>query len=214
LHLDPRSDALVNTPVTTSDVVAFPALGDGVTFLTAPLTEDQELTGPSSLRLFVSSSTTDADVFVVLQVFAPDGTEVTFQGALDPHTPVAQGWLRASHRKLDLACSLPYRPYHTHDELQPLRPGEIVQLDIEIWPTCIAVPRGYRIGINVRGRDYEHAGGPGLKMSNMKKPFSGCGPFLHDEPRDRPDSIYGGTTTLHFGPTYESVLLLPAVPTP
>jgi hypothetical protein len=214
LHLDPRSDALVNTPVTTSDVLAFPALGDGVTFLTAPLTEDQELTGPSSLRLFVSSSTTDADVFVVLQVFAPDGTEVTFQGALDPHTPVAQGWLRASHRKLDLARSLPYRPYHTHDELQPLRPGEIVQLDIEIWPTCIAVPRGYRIGINVRGRDYEHAGGPGLKMSNMKKPFSGCGPFLHDEPRDRPDSIYGGTTTLHFGPTYENVLLLPAVPTP
>jgi hypothetical protein len=48
----------------------------------------------------------------------------------------------------------------------------------------------------------------------MKKPFSGCGPFLHDEPRDRPDSIYGGTTTLHFGPTYENVLLLPAVPTP
>ena len=37
----------------------------------------------------------------MVRVFAPDFREVTFQGALDPNTPVAQGWLRASHRKLD-----------------------------------------------------------------------------------------------------------------
>ena len=52
-------------------------------------------------RLFVSSQTQDADLFLVVRVFAPDFKEVTFQGALDPNTPVAQGWLRASHRKLD-----------------------------------------------------------------------------------------------------------------
>ena len=68
--------------------------------------------------------------------------EVVFQGAIDPHTPVAQGWLRASHRKLDKKLSLPYRPYHTHDEKQPLKPGEVVELDIEIWPTSIVVPAG------------------------------------------------------------------------
>ena len=65
----------------------------------------------------------DADVFAVLRVFAPDGREVVFQGALDPHTPIAQGWLRASQRKLDRKLTLPYRPYHTHDEKQPLTPG-------------------------------------------------------------------------------------------
>jgi hypothetical protein len=43
-------------------------------------------------------------------VFAPDGNEVVFQGAQDQHTPVGQGWLRASHRKLDPALTLPYRP--------------------------------------------------------------------------------------------------------
>jgi predicted acyl esterase len=43
---------------------------------------------------------------------------------MDPHTPIAQGWLRASHRKLDKKKSLPYRPWHTHDEKQPLTPGE------------------------------------------------------------------------------------------
>ena len=91
----------------------------------------------------------------MLRVFTPELHEVTFQGAIDPHTPVGQGWLRASHRALDPALSLPYRPYHTHTDPQPLTPGEIVQLDIEIWPTSIVVPPGHRIGLSVRGRDYE-----------------------------------------------------------
>ncbi len=71
-------------------------------------------------KLFVSSATEDADLFLVVRVFAPDLKEVTFQGALDPHTPIAQGWLRCSHRKLDPKLTLPYRPYHTHDEEQKL----------------------------------------------------------------------------------------------
>ncbi len=93
-----------------------------------------------ALKLFVSSSTRDADIFAILRVFAPDLKEVTFQGAIDPHTPIAQGWLRASHRKLDRKLSKPYRPYHSHDEKQPLKRGEVVELDVEIWPTCIVVP--------------------------------------------------------------------------
>src|SRR5437879_11374148 len=76
-------------------------MGEGVTFSTPPLRGETEITGPSALKLFISSSTRDADVFVVLRVFDPQGREVVFQGALDPHTPVGQGWLRASHRKLD-----------------------------------------------------------------------------------------------------------------
>jgi predicted acyl esterase len=67
--------------------------------------------------------------------------EVVFQGALDPHA-IARGWLRASHRKLDQKLSTPYRPYHTHDEKQPLTPGQVVDLDIEIRPTCIVVVTG------------------------------------------------------------------------
>src|SRR5207248_6910916 len=121
-------------------------------------------------KLFVSSSTRDADLFLVVRVFPPDLKEIVFQGALDPHTPIAQGWLRASHRKLDPALSTPYRPYHTHDELQPLEPGEIVELDIEIWPTSIVVPARYRIGLSIRGRDYEHPG-PAHRLSNMKNPM-------------------------------------------
>jgi uncharacterized protein len=190
----------------------FAALGDGLLFLTPPLERETEVTGPSTARLFVSSTTTDADLFLVLQVFAPDGGEVVFRGALDPHTPVAQGWLRASHRKLDPALSTPYRPYHTHDEKEPLTPGQVVQLNIEIWPTCIVIPAGYRIGLSVRGKDYVYAGESGGRLSNMKNEFTGCGPFLHDDPRDRPVDVFGGTTKIHSGPNQENFLLLPIVP--
>ena len=121
-------------------------MGDGLTFLTPPMAQETEITGPSALKLFASSSTKDADFFIVLRVFTGDLKEVVFQGAIDPHTPIAQGWLRASHRKLDKKLSTPYRPYHTHDQKQPLTKGKPVELDIEIWPTSIAVPAGYRVG--------------------------------------------------------------------
>ena len=124
----------------------------------------------------------DADIFVVLRVFSPDMKEVVFQGAIDPHTPIGQGWLRASHRQLDKKLSTPYRPYHTHSKKQPLRPGEVVALDVEIWPTSIVVPAGYRIGLTVRGKDYVYPGGSGGRLSNFKNELTGCGPFLHDDP--------------------------------
>jgi len=71
------------------------------------------------------SATEDADLFLVVRAFTPDLKEVTFQGALDAHTPIAQGWLRCSHRKLDPKLTLPYRPYHTHDEEQKLTPRQV-----------------------------------------------------------------------------------------
>ncbi|MBV8032431.1 MAG: CocE/NonD family hydrolase, partial [Betaproteobacteria bacterium] len=123
--------------------ITFDAMGDGVTFLFDPLEEETEITGPLAARLFVSSTTEDADLFLVFRVFTPDLREVTFVGAIDPHTPIAQGWLRASHRKLDPALSTEYRPHHAHDQRQLLKKGEVVQLDVELWPTSIVVPAGY-----------------------------------------------------------------------
>jgi predicted acyl esterase len=196
----------------TPGEISFDAMGDGLTFLTPPLAADMEITGPSALTLFVSSTTEDADLFIVLRVFSPNLREETFQGAIDPHTPIAQGWLRASHRKLDPALSTPYRPYHTHDEKQPLTPGEMVRLDIELWPTSIVVPAGYRLGLSVRGRDYVYPGGGGGRLSNFKNELTGCGPFLHDDPQDRPPEIFGGRTTLHAKPGQIPSLLLPVIP--
>ena len=192
--------------------VAYDGLGDGVTFLSAPLDAETEVTGPLAAKLFVSSSTADADLFLVFRVFTPDMKEVVFMGAIDPHTPIAQGWLRASHRKLDRRLSTEYRPYHTHDEKQPLEPGEIVELDVEIWPTCIVVPAGHRLALTIRGKDYEWQKTTGAKLSNFKNELLGCGPFLHNDPRDRPPSVFGGKVTLHMGPRHPSYILLPIIP--
>jgi predicted acyl esterase len=209
-YLSPEGLRLSPEP-SAEGYITYPSMGDGVTFSTPPLEKETEITGPSALKLFISSSTIDADIFAVLRVFDPDGKEVLFQGALDPHTPIGQGWLRASQKKLDPKRSLPYRPYHTHDEKQPLAPGEVVELDIEIWPTCIVVPAGWRIALTVRGKDYEHPG-EAATLSNMKNPMKGCGPFLHDDPADRPPAVFSGKTTLHFGPARRAFLLLPVIP--
>src|SRR5262249_30857806 len=152
LYLSPADGALTAEPPFAGHVT-YAGFGDGVTFLAGPLEAETELTGPAAAKLFVSSESADADLFVILRVFSPAMKAVTFKGALAPHTPVAQGWLRASHRKLDAQLTLPFRPYHTHDEKQPLSPGEIVELDVEIWPTSIVVPAGSRLALTVRGRD-------------------------------------------------------------
>jgi predicted acyl esterase len=211
-YLNLNDRALSKTPVISDDRIEFDATGDGITFVSPPLENETEITGPSAAKLFISSSTADADIFVVLRVFSPDGKETVFQGAIDPHTPISQGWLRASHRKLDPALSTIYRPYPSHDEKQPLSPGEIVELDVEIWPTSIVVPAGYRIGLTVRGKDYEYEEASGGRLSNFKNELKGCGPFLHDDPRDRPPEIFGGRTTLHVGPDRVSYVFLPVIP--
>jgi uncharacterized protein len=211
-YLDPAGMTLTTKKPSKGAKLSFEAMGYGLTFLTPPLKEETEITGPSALKLFASSSAEDADFFIVLRVFTGDLKEVVFQGAIDPHTPVAQGWLRASHRKLDRKLSTPYRPYHTHDEKQPLRKGQVVELDIEIWPTSIVVPAGYRIALSVRGKDYVYPGGSGGKLSNFKNELTGCGPFLHDDPRDRPPEVFGGTTTLHFSGSNAPYVLLPVIP--
>ena len=189
---------------------------DGVTFMMAPAKEEVELCGPIAAKLFVSSDTVDADLFVVLRLFSPDLTEVTFKGTVDPHTPISQGWLRASHRKLDRKKSKPYWPWHSHDEKQPLKPGRVYELDIDLHPTGIVVPAGYRLALTVRGKDYVW---PGAKtedeqftLSNFAKPLTGCGPFLHDDPRDRPEKIFDGTVTLHTSAARGAYIMLPVIP--
>jgi uncharacterized protein len=212
LYLDLAGGTLQDKPGKAKAVIHFDAMGDGVTFVSAPLPRETEITGPSALRLFVSSSTSDADIFAVLRVFSPDLQEVVFQGAIDPHTTVGQGWLRASHRALDKKLSTRYRPYHTHTKREPLKRGQIVGLDIEIWPTSIVAPAGYRIALTIRGKDYVYPGESGGRLSNFKNELTGCGPFLHDDPRDRPPDIFGGVTGLHCGGSLRPYVLLPLIP--
>jgi predicted acyl esterase len=209
--LDPANSTMSTRRPAKKSQITYNGFGDGVTFLTEPLRKATEITGPIAAKLWVSSATEDADLFLVVRAFSPDMKELVFQGALDPHTPLAQGWLRVSHRKLDRKLTLPYRPYHTHDEEQKLKQGEVVECDVEVWPTSIVVPTGYRLALTVRGKDYVYPGGASGGLKTLGN-FTGVGPFRHDDPRDRPAKVFGGDVTLHAGPKQNAYVMLPIIP--
>jgi uncharacterized protein len=188
--------------------LSYEAMGEGVTFGTV-LDRELELTGPAAAKLYASASTEDADLFLVLRVFDPDGREITFQGALDPHTPIAHGWLRASHRKLDPGLSTDFRPYHPHDEREPLEPGEPVELDVEVWPTCLVVPAGYTLALTIQGKDYRYS--DEVRQVGWFT-MTGVGPFKHDDPGDRPPEIFANEVTLHADAERTPYVLLPVIP--
>jgi hypothetical protein len=210
-YLQPDGLGLATNAPKNATTLRYETSGDGLTFRAAPSDKNLEITGPVAAKLWVSSETTDADLFLVLRLFDPAGKEVTFIGSNDPRTPIGLGWLRASQRKLDPKKSLPYRPWHPHDEEWPLKPGEPVELDIEIWPTSIVVPPGYSLALTVRGKDYE-VDGRDAALPNAPYPMKGVGPFLHIDPDDRPARIFACANTLHFAANQAPYLLLPVIP--
>ncbi|MFK4296547.1 putative acyl esterase [Arthrobacter sp. GAS37] len=210
-HLDAQSGSLSTTEPSAEHTVVFPALGPGADFWTEPLTEQLEITGPASARVRLASSTTDADIFVTLRVQDPDGHEVSLVSAIDEHGVLAVGWLRASHRELDQERTLPHQPWHRHTRTLPLNPGRPVDVDVEIWPTSLVIPPGYRLGVTLSGRDFQMPGdGPWPVAYGIEQ--RGNGVFVHDDPDDRPTGIFDGVTTLHTGPGSGTSLLLPVIP--
>jgi predicted acyl esterase len=162
----------------------------GVSFETRPLREDMEVTGPAVLTLWVASTTEDMDVYATIRNIDRDGDDVWEVGQQQQNVPVAKGWLRASHRALDMGLSRPYRPYHRHDRRQWLRNNAPVRLDVEIWPTCMVFRKGHRIRLDIQPRD-------GV----------GSAPYTHYSA-----DYNTGDNTIYTGGGMASHLLLPVIP--
>ena len=209
-YLDASDMSLSRDAPETAAAVSYQAMKEGATFRTV-LAEETEITGPSAAQLRISSETEDADLFLIVQVFAPDGKEVAFAGAVQSHAPIAHGWLRASHRQLEEAKSLPWRPWHTHKQREPLTPGIRYDVRAEIWATSIVIPAGYTLALTVQGHDYEPPDDvPDTRVQWLS--LRGVGPFRHDDPGDRPPDVFGGIVTLHTGEPDEAHVLLPVIP--
>ena len=118
-----------------------PAAGTAVAYASDPLTETLVMAGSGSVDLWVKSTATDTDLQVTLSEIRPDGKE----------TYVQNGWLRASHRKLDPAASTVLRPVQTHlqSDAAPLPPGQFVQARVELFPFAHVFRAGSRIRISV-----------------------------------------------------------------
>lgn len=207
-HLDAKQHQLSSNAPNVEAASMFDA---GKTAATFDMTFDKttEFTGPLAAHLWIASSTTDADLFLTLQLFDEKGHEVTFLGASDPASPLAQGWLRASQRKLDTKRSKPYQPWHTHDEVQKLTPGQFYPVDVEIWPTSIVVHPGYKLSLRIEGADFHR---PASDPNDKSVVNRGSGVFLHTDPIDRPQPEFAGVTTVATGGQHDSFLVLPVIP--
>lgn len=116
-----------------------------VEFAGAPLEADTEVSGPISLVLFVSSDQREADLCVTLSDRSAHATTV-----------VTRGWQKASQRVLDPVLSTRLRPFHPHQSEEPLVPGQVYEVAIEIWPTAWRFARGNRIVLGIAGGDRTH----------------------------------------------------------
>jgi len=115
--------------------------GTAVAYVTPPLARDLTVVGPGSVDLWLRSSEADTDLQVTLTEVRPDGLE----------TYVQNGWLRASHRRLDRRESSALAPRHTHLETDaaPLPAGRFVRARVGLFAAAHVFRVGSRIRISV-----------------------------------------------------------------
>lgn len=140
---------MVDYDVGNDDYFAFwvePQDEHGLTFTSTPLAAPLHIEGYPTMKLRVSADRSDVSVFVYLEeVDASDKVEV-----------LAMGRLAASYRATGVApyytLGLPWHPGRSAD-IQPLIPGEAVDLEIAMLPVSRIVARGHRLRVAVTGAD-------------------------------------------------------------
>jgi hypothetical protein len=163
-----------------------------LTFTSAPLEADLEVTGPIVLKLYASSTAIDTQFIVKLTDQHPQDAAARGKGDQPGYTPVSKGWLKASHREKDTVRSTPERPFYTHTNPQPLTPGEIYEFDIEVLPIAYVFMQGHRIRLELANGDSPATDGV------FSHPYHPC---------------LMGTDTIHHDGAHASCLILPVIPT-
>ena len=163
---------------------------DRVTF-THRFTEDTEITGSMALTVWISTDEgTDLDVFVVVRKRDPAGAMVPFYGYNGYiNDGAAKGWLRGSHRELDDTRSRPERPFHAHRAIEPIEPGELTQITVEIWPSSTYFEAGSELVVEIVAHDAD------------------LYPVLRHKA-----AVNRGTHTIHTGAPTPSALVVPLIP--
>lgn len=185
---------LVESPLSNPGSVTFQTRRNAAVF-TVHISSDTELTGPMSLRLWLSVEGAD-DVDLVVGVEKWRGRDyVGFEGSYGfGRDRVATGWQRASLREIDEHASTVGQPVHTFQSRQPLAPGEIVCVDVALGPSATVFRAGESLRLVIAGR--------WLWPTN---PLVGNFPA-----RYRPSPA--GHATLHFGADHPAHLLVPHIP--
>jgi putative CocE/NonD family hydrolase len=118
-----------------------------LTYTSAPFDKDREITGHPIVTLFVRSTHDDGLFIAYLEDVAPDG-RVTY---------ITEGQLRAIMRKSADEPPLYWKAGPHHSQLRadamPLVPGEVAELNFELWATSVLIRKGHRLRIAIAGAD-------------------------------------------------------------
>lgn len=108
-----------------------PADRKSLTFTTAPMTEDSEISGPSTVDLYISSSADDTDFVATLIDVHPDGYAQQLRQTI----------LRASRRE-------------SLENPTPIVPGKVYKLTIPIYPVSNVFQKGHRLRLTVTSSSF------------------------------------------------------------
>jgi predicted acyl esterase len=189
LYVDAANRALVREPVAKESKVSYDA-NEGKATFDITFDEETELTGYMKLRLWVEADGNDEmDLFVAVQKFDKNGKWLPVNVLGAPH-PGCPGKLRVSLREIDKEKSTEFQPIYPYNNPQKLKPGEIVPVDIEIWPSSRIWHPGEQLRVEVMGH-YERI--------DWFEPFT-----WHTDNK--------GRHVIHSGGKYDSHLLVPYIP--
>ena len=198
LYIDAKNGKMNHVLAPDESSTGYSALGSGPGVHRAEfdITFDKptELLGHMKAKLFMSTDAgDDMDVFIALWKLDAKGQFVPFPYyAQFEDGPVALGWLRASHRELDEAQSTEFQPVLAHKREIKIKPGEIVPLEIEIWPSGTRFEKGETLRLIVQGSD----------VNKYPKPLV----YARHE-----DTVNRGRHSIHTGGKQDSHLLIPVV---
>jgi len=197
LYLDGSVMKMSTQPVAKETAVRYKADdGKSQAVFTYKFDKETELTGYMNLHLWVEAEgAEDMDLFVYVSKLDEKGNELLANVIAFPN-PGARGTLRVSHRELDAARSTPFDPYLTHRKEQLLKAGEIVPVEIGIWPCGMLWHAGQQLRVIVKG----------FASWWMEDKLMPHGPIFKYEVRNK------GNHILHTGGKYDSYLLVPRIP--
>jgi uncharacterized protein len=130
-----------------SQTTTIEAAPGGVSYETAALTEDMEVTGHPVMSLWIRTDAGDADATARIADVAPDGTTRSYQ---------MLGRLRASHRTLATApynhLGLPWMTHKTADA-KPVPAGQPVELKFDLLPMSYVFKTGHKVRVTLTFAD-------------------------------------------------------------
>jgi predicted acyl esterase len=192
LYLDAATGTLSPDPVAGQSEIRYKADdGQGQAVFSITFSKETELIGYMKLRLWVEASgSNDMDLFVLVQKLDEQGN-ILSPLVWNRPAPVPTGRLRVSHRELDGSRSTAFEPVHTHRREQLLIPGQIVPVDIGLWPIGMLWHKGQQLRILVAGYD----------------PVPPLLPMMA-----QPATRNKGEHIIHTGGKFDSHLLVPKIP--